>query len=139
MEDVIETLTRGNVTEVKVLLASVALALAVYQVVVIAVGYGRLRLPFLEAPPAFRAHRAVGDTAALLLLCVGVACVGVYGFEDDHAPHTIAGTALLVVLAVKIAVVRRDFGLGRYLPVLGISVLLLLGVTWATSAGAFLA
>jgi hypothetical protein len=31
MEDLVEPLTRGNVAEVKVLLASIALALAVYQ------------------------------------------------------------------------------------------------------------
>jgi hypothetical protein len=139
MEDFVETLTRGNVAEVKVVLASVALALAVYQLVVIAVGYGRLRLPFLDAPPAFRAHRAVGDTIALLMLCTGVMCVSVYGFEDDKAAHAIAGSALLAVLAVKVSVVRRDFGLGRFLPLLGLSVFRLLSVTWATSAGAFLA
>ena len=139
MEDVVETLTRGNVAEVKVLLASVALALGVYQLTVIAVGYGKLRLPFLTAPPAFKAHRAVGDTIALLLLCTGVMCVSVYGFEDDKAAHAVAGTALLSVLALKISVVRRDFGLGRFLPVLGITVFLLICVTWATSAGTFLA
>ena len=75
MEDVVETLTRGNPTEVKVILASVALALAVYQLAVIAVGYGKLRMSFLDSTPAFGAHRAVGDTIALLLLCTGVMCV----------------------------------------------------------------
>ena len=139
MGDAVETLTRGNVAEVKVLLASVALALAVYQLAVIAVGYGRVRVPFLAPAPAFRAHRAVGDTIALLLLCTGVFCVSFYGFEDDHALHAYAGTALLAVLALKISVVRRDFGLGRFLPVLGISVFGLLCLTWATSAGSFLA
>jgi hypothetical protein len=137
--DVVETLTRGNVAEVKVVLASVALALGVYQLAVIAVGYGKLSVPFLAPPPAFAAHRAVGDTIALLLLVTGVMCVSVYGFEDDKAAHAIAGTALLVVLALKISVVRRDFGLGRYLPVLGLSVFALLCVTWLTSAGAVLA
>jgi hypothetical protein len=73
MEDVVESLTRGNVAEVKVLLASIALAL------------------------------------------------GVYGFEDDQAVHAVAGSALLAVLALKVIVVRRDFGLGRFLPLLGIS------------------
>ena len=139
MEDVVETLTRGNVAEVKVLLASVALALGCYQLVLIAVGYGRLRVPFLAAPPAFAAHRAVGDTIALLLLCTGVMCVSVYGFEDDKLVHAIAGSALLGVLALKVSVVRRDFGLGRFLPLLGLSVFALLGVTWMSSAGGFLA
>ena len=102
MEDLVETLTRGNTAEVKVLLASVALALGVYQLAVIAVGYGKVRLPFLAPPPAFQAHRAVGDTIALLLLCTGIMCLSVYGFEDDHAVHAYAGTALLSVLALKV-------------------------------------
>jgi hypothetical protein len=139
MEDLVESLTRGNVTEVKVLLASVALGLAVYQLAAIAVGYGWVRVPFLDSPPAFKAHRAVGDTIALLMLCTGVMCLSVYGFEDDRRAHAIAGTALLAVLAIKVSVVRRDFGLGRFLPVIGLTVFLLLSVTWATSAGAFLA
>jgi hypothetical protein len=139
MEDVVETLTRGNVAEVKVVLATVALALGLYQLAVIAVGYGKLSVPFLAAPPAFKAHRAVGDTIALLLLCTGVMCVSVYGFEADKALHAVAGSALLTVLAVKVSVVRREFGLGRFLPVLGITVFLVLCLTWATSAGAFLA
>jgi hypothetical protein len=50
-----------------------------------------------------------------------------------------AGSALLAVLALKISVVRRGFGLGRFLPVLGLSVLILLAVTWASSAGSLLA
>lgn len=52
-----ESLFRGNVTEVKVVLASVALALAGYQLVLAAVGYRRLRPRFLEPRPAFRAQR----------------------------------------------------------------------------------
>ena len=135
MEDFVESLTRGNPTEVKVLLASVALSLGCYQLAVIAVAYGKVRLGFLDAAPASTAHRAVGDTIALLLLCTGVMCLSVYGFEGAHA---VFGTALLVMLAIKVSVVRRDFGLGRFLPALGISVFLLLCVTWATSAGAFL-
>ena len=59
-----------EVTEVKVLLTSVALALAVYQLVLIAVGYGKLRPPFLAAEPAAKAHRASGDTIAVLLIVV---------------------------------------------------------------------
>ena len=138
MGDAVETLTRGNVAEVKVLLASIALALAAYQLAVIAVGYGKVRVPFLSAGPAFAAHRAVGDTIALLLLITGVMCLSVYGFEDDEAVHAVAGSTLLIVLAIKVSVVRRDFGLGRLLPLLGLSVFGLLCITWATSAGSFL-
>ncbi len=140
MEDVVETLTRGNVAEVKVLLASIAMTLAGYQLVMAAVGYGRLRVGSLRSGVAFQAHRAVGDAIALVMLIVGLLCLSVYGFDDEAgAVHPIAGGALLAVLALKIAVVRRDFGLGRFLPVLGVSVFLLLAVTWTTSAGALLA
>ena len=96
-------------------------------------------MPFLAPPPALAAHRAVGDTIALLLLCTGIMCLSVYGFEDDRAAHAYAGTALLSVLALKVIVVRRDFGLGRFLPLLGGTVFALLALTWATSAGEFLA
>jgi hypothetical protein len=99
IEDLIDTVTRGNPTEVKVILASVALALAVYQLVLISIVYGKLRLPFLSAPPASQAHRAVGDS---------------------------------------IVVVRRWHAMSRFLPALGISVWLLLALTWLTSAGDFL-
>ncbi len=140
MEDLVETLTRGNVAEVKVLLASIAMTLAVYQLVMAAVGYGRLRVGSLRSGVAFQAHRAVGDAVALVMLIVGLLCLSVYGFDHEAgAIHPIAGSALLAVLALKIAVVRRNFGLGRFLPVLGVSVFLLLAVTWTTSAGALLA
>jgi hypothetical protein len=138
MEDLLEGLMRDNVAEVKVVLASVALALAVYQLVLIAVGYGRVRLPVLGPRPASTAHRSIGDAIALLLVVVGVACVSVYGFDDDETVHAIAGTALLAVLTLKVAVVRRGLGLGRALPLLGTTVFALLAVTWASSAGDFL-
>ena len=121
------------------LLASVALALAVYQLVLIAVGYGKLRPPFLEARPAARAHRAVGDTIAVLLVITAFMCVGYFGFENDAALHVVAGVSLLAVLALKIAVVRWWHSLGRLLPGLGVSVWLLLALAWITSAGDFLA
>jgi hypothetical protein len=50
----------------------------------------------------------------------------------------IAAIALLVVLALKIVVVRWWHAMGRFLPVLGISVLTLFALTWVTSAGDFL-
>jgi Family of unknown function (DUF6529) len=60
VEDLIESVTRGNVTQVKVVLASVVVALAVYQVLLMAVGYGKLHLPFLRPRAASLAHRAAG-------------------------------------------------------------------------------
>jgi hypothetical protein len=130
MEQLIEDLTRGNVSQVKVVVASVAAALA-------AVGYGKLRTPLLAPRAAFFTHRASGDAIVVLVVLVGLACIGYYGF-DEEAVHYIAGTALFAVLALKIAIIRWWHGLGRLLPVLGITVFLLLAVTWLTSAGGYL-
>jgi len=138
VEDLVERLTRGNPTEVKVVLASVVMALAAYQLVLIAVGYGKLRPPFLASRPASRAHRAAGDAIVVLLVVVALMCVSYFGFEDDGALHAISGGVLLGVLALKIAVIRRWHSLGRFLPLLGISAFALLALTWLSSAGDFL-
>jgi uncharacterized protein DUF6529 len=137
VEDLIEELTRGNVTEVKVVLASVVLALAVYQLVLASVAYGWLRLPFLEAGTASWTHRASGDAIVVLTILVATACIGYYGFEEGGA-HAVFGTILLGVLALKVLVVRVGGRLSRLLPLLGVSVLALFGLTWLTSAGDFL-
>jgi hypothetical protein len=145
VEDFLDSLTDGHVTAVKVVLASVAAALAGYQLVLIAVAYGKLRPGFLSNNPASSAHRAVGDTTAVILLIVAAMCISYFGFEaEDHhgdgsaTLHMITGSALVIVLALKIVVVRWWHGLGKYLPLLGGTVFVLLGVTGITSAGAVL-
>lgn len=129
---------QGNPTEVKVVLASVATALALYQVVLAAIVYRKLRPRFLESGPAAFTHRASGDTIAFLLIVVAIMCLSYFELEDS-AFHAVTGFLLLVVLAVKVVVVRWWHGAGRFLPVLGVTVLVLLTATWASSAGAFLA
>jgi hypothetical protein len=131
-------LVRGNPTEVKVVLASVATALAVYQVVLAAIFYRKLRPPFLDAAPAAWTHRASGDTIAVLLIVVAIMCLSYFGLEDN-AFHAVTGFLLLVVLAVKVVVIRWWHAAGRFLPALGLSVFMLLVATWASTAGAFLA
>ena len=138
MEDLVERLARGNVTEVKVMLTSVALALAGYQLVLISVGYGKLRPRFLDPGPASQAHRASGDAIVVLLVVVAVMCLSYFGLEEG-AFHAVTGALLLAVLAVKIVVLRWWHAAGRFLPVLGITVFLLLAATWLSTAGAFLA
>jgi uncharacterized membrane protein YidH (DUF202 family) len=116
MEDFVDSLTRGNPLEVKTVLASVAFALAAYQLVLAAVGYGKLRPRFLGEGPAFRTHRASGDTIAVLLVIVGAMCLAVAGEDhgdDDAAFHAITGGLLLCVLAiVAIAIVVVTAKLG---------------------------
>ncbi|HEX5608828.1 MAG TPA: DUF6529 family protein [Solirubrobacterales bacterium] len=137
MEHLIEDLTRGNVTEVKVVLASVVMALALYQPLLAAVAYGRVRLRLLEADPASWTHRAVGGTILVLTVLVAVACLSFYEFEDGGA-HAVFGIALLAVLALKVLVVRMGGGLSRLLPYLGVLLLGLFTATWLSSAGDFL-
>lgn len=138
MEGLVEDLTRGNVTEVKVVLASVVAALAVYQVCLMAVGYGRVRLRFLGAGPASTAHRAIGDAIVVVTVLVAAMCLSYFEWGEAGA-HGIAGAALLAALALKVLVVRRGGRLQRLLPAIGIGVLVLFALTWATSAGDFLA
>jgi hypothetical protein len=139
VEQFVEDLTNGNVTEVKVLLATIIAALAVYQLVLAATGYGRIRLPFLANPAALRAHRAIGDTILVLAFITAGMCLSVYGFEDDGGAHAVAGAVVLGVLVVKTCIVRSDsLKIGRLLPPLGIAVFVLFMITWATSAGDFL-
>lgn len=138
MDVLVEDVTRGNVTEVKVVLASVVAALAVYQVSLMAVGYGKVRPRFLSAGSASTAHRAIGDAIVVVTIVVALMCLSYFEW-DEAGVHAIAGAALLGLLAVKVAVVRRGGRLGRILPLLGIGVFVLFALTWATSAGDFLA
>jgi hypothetical protein len=93
-----------------------------------------VRVPVLAAPSAASAHRAAGDAIAALLVFVAVACVAVYGFEDDKLLHGVAGAALIAVLVAKVAVLRLGLGLGHRLPLFGLTVFALLALAWATSA-----
>ena len=145
MEDFVEQLARGNVEQVKVVFASVVAALAAYQVLLMAVGYGKLRLPFLASRPASSAHRAVGDTIVVITLVVAFMCLSYFGFEDGDsdketraALHATAGSALVAALVLKVVVVRWWHRMGRFLPVIGATVFTLFMITWVSSAGDYL-
>ncbi|HEX9965596.1 MAG TPA: DUF6529 family protein [Allosphingosinicella sp.] len=138
MEDFLVSLTRGNVPEVKIVLATVVALLAAYQVGLMAVGYGKLRLPFLKPLPASKAHRAIGDSIVTVTLVVAIMCTGYFGFEDDAAVHILLACALLATLAFKILVIRRLRRLDHLLPALGILVFLLFWATWLSAAAGHL-
>jgi hypothetical protein len=136
VEDFVVDITRGNPSSVKAVLASVVLALAVYQLLLAAIGYRKL--PLINAKAAFFTHRASGDAIALLIVVVALMCLAVFGFEDDYALHIAAAIGALCVLAIKIFVVRSGKG-GQFLPYLGTLLFLLLAVTWFTVVPDFLA
>lgn len=145
----VEDLANGNVTEVKVVLASVVVALALYQLFLMGVGYGKLRSPFLRPKAASVAHRSVGDAIVFITVFVAFMCIGYFEISDgiEHADdgettrvaiHVGAAFALLGALALKIFVVRRGRRSGRYLPLLGATVFVLFVATWITSAADYL-
>ena len=149
MDNWVDELTRGNVSQVKTVLASIVAVLALYQVFLMAVGYGKLNLPFLKARAASMAHRSIGDSILLITALVALMCIGYFEVEDgiEHARneettratiHVVAGFSLLGVLGLKVVVIRWWHALGRFLPHLGITVFVLFLVTWVTSAGNYL-
>ena len=99
-----------------------------------AIGYDKLRLRFLEPAPATRAHRAIGGTIVVVSLLVAAMCLAYFEL-DEAAVHAVVASALLAVLALKLVVVRWWHSAGRFLPLLGITVFVLFGLTWLTSAG----
>jgi hypothetical protein len=140
VEDLVDSLTRGNVTAVKVVLASVVLALAAYQLALITVGYGKVQSSFLASRAAAAAHRFAGDAIVVLIVVVAVMCISYFGTsgEDGSTLHVIAAISLLCVLALKVVVVRWWHGASRLLPLLGTSLFALIALTWASSAYLYL-
>jgi hypothetical protein len=113
MEDFVDGLSRGNVAQVKTVLASVVLVLALYQVGLMAIGYGKVRVPFLKPKAASFTHRALGDTIVAITLLVAFMCITYFEVEDgiEHAAddehvraavHVVAGALLLAVIALKV-------------------------------------
>lgn len=129
-------LTDNRVPEVKIVLTAVVVALAVYQVALITVVYGKVKLPFLSGRAASFTHRTMGDTIIPVALFVATACL--FYFEepfDEASLHGVLGVLLFVVLAFKIAVLHWWKSLGRFLPLLGSSVLVLFVMTTVTAFG----
>jgi hypothetical protein len=149
VEDLVDTITFGNVPQVKTVLATIAVSLACYQVAMMAVGYNKVKVPFLEPRAASFAHRTVGDTILPITLLVAWMCWTYFEVGDgiDHAMddettraaiHVWAGSSLVVVLVLKVIVVRWWKRMQRFLPHLGLTVFGLFVVTWVTSAGDYL-
>lgn len=149
MEDFVDELTRGNVSQVKTVLASVVMALALYQVALMAVGYGKVRVPFLKPKAASMTHRAVGDAAVAVGVFVAFLCYSYFGVDDgiEHARgeettratiHVVAGSLFVVAVVAKVAVVRWLRRFDRLLPTLGLTMFTLFAIAWLTSAGNYL-
>jgi hypothetical protein len=149
MEELVDSLTRGNVSQVKTVLASVVAVLSAYQVFLMAVGYGKVNLPFLKSKAASFAQRATGDVVLVVTLLVAFMCLMYFevgdgieyardGEQTRATIHVVAGSLLVAMIVFKVIVVRWWHGMSRFLPILGMTVFGLFMVTWFTSAGNYL-
>jgi len=149
LEELVDSLTRGNVSQVKTVLASVVAVLSAYQVFLMTVGYGKVNLPFLKSKAASFAHRATGDVIVVITLLVAFMCLVYFevgdgieyardGEQTRATVHVVAGSLLVATIVLKVIVVRWWHGMGRFLPILGVTVFGLFMVTWFTSAGNYL-
>ena len=149
MEELVDSLTRGNVSQVKTVLASVVAVLSAYQVFLMTVGYGKVNLPFLKSKAASFAHRATGDVILVITLLVAFMCLVYFevgdgieyardGEQTRATVHVVAGSLLVATIVLKVIVVRWWHSMGRFLPILGVTVFGLFMVTWFTSAGNYL-
>jgi hypothetical protein len=86
-------------------------------------------------------HRFVGYGAITIAFAIGLlTCVGIFGFGTSTPRvvlHSLLGTALLLVICAKLAVVRYYPTQRRHLKLLGESLLLLFALVFASSAVPF--
>jgi hypothetical protein len=121
----------------KAWLATVAVILAVFQVVSGSRIYGKLGFLPLRGPRVAFLHRWSGRIAILFTLPVFFHCVTILGFETPDtrvAVHSIAGSFVYGVFVAKVLVVRDRSLPGWALPVAGATMASTLGVLWLTSS-----
>ncbi len=122
----------------KVWFATAALVLAVIQVATGARIFGKLeRVVPIPRPQVNRVHRWSGRLAILCTLPVAFHCIFILGFQTTDArvlAHSIAGSFVYGVLAVKLFFVHDRAHPRWVLPVVGGTMAAVLTTLWATSA-----
>jgi hypothetical protein len=123
----------------KVWFATVALLLAVVQLLTALRLYGKVKIP--HDTPAWLGdfHRLTGTLAFVFTLPVAFHCLWSLGFEshlDDtrRFVHSVAGCAFYGVFAIKVLSVRLHRLPGWLLPIAGSALFTVLVVLWATSS-----
>jgi Family of unknown function (DUF6529) len=122
----------------KTWLATIAMLLVVVQVLTAARIYGRLRT-VIPLPPRVvaRVHRYSGRVALLFTLPVVFHCVFILGFQTASTRvliHSIVGSFVYGVFAVKIIFVRSRAYPAWVLPVAGGTLFAMLATLWFSSA-----
>ncbi len=118
--------------------ATAAIALAIVQVTTAARIYGRLQR-FIPLPGKVvgRIHRWTGRLALLCTLPVAFHCIFILGFQSTGARvliHSLLGSFVYGVFAVKMLFVRSRSYPGWLLPVAGGTMFAVLAGLWASSS-----
>ena len=122
----------------KAWLASGAAVLAIVQVSTGARIFGKIKR-FIPIPPPYvnRIHRWSGRIAVLLTLPVAFHCIFILGFDTTDArtlTHSIVGSFVYGVVAVKLFFVHDHDHPRWTLPLVGGTLFAVLVTLWATSA-----
>lgn len=135
-ENIVDLFFSSTAT-MKAWLATLAVALGVFQLASALKLYGRL-LPQRSAPSWLGdAHRLSGTVAFLATLPVAYHCLWSFGYQTGDTRvwvHSLAGCVFYGALTTKVFVVRNHRLPGWALPAAGGLVFTVLVVAWATSA-----
>ncbi len=128
--------TYTGVISLKSLLATIALGLAVVQVLLALWMYGKL--PLGRAPKRIAlTHRVTGVAAVLVTLPVALHCAIAYGVQISQPRvlvHSVAGCFFYGAFLAKVLLVHSRKLPGWALPVAGGILAVLIAVLWYTSA-----
>lgn len=127
----------NSVLDLKIALATLVLILAVVQVLMAALFYGWVPSPGIPNEATAFLHRWSGRVLAPVAFLVLVYCVRDIGAQSTPtraAIHTVLGSAVFIVLAAKLIILRGVPRLSSLLPVLGVATSLLFIGIWMTSA-----
>lgn len=127
----------ATVLDFKVTLATAVLLLAGVQLLTAAVFYGRLHAPWPSGTAAAFLHRWSGRGLIVAAALVTVYCVKDIGPQADPtraAVHSVAGSAVFLVVAAKLLILRGAPRLSGLVPVLGVAAAALFIALWLTSA-----
>jgi hypothetical protein len=118
--------------------ATVAAAFAIVQILTGARIFGKLTgIVPVQPPYVNRIHRWSGRLAILFTLPVAFHCIFILGFKTDDArvlAHSVLGTFIYAVFAVKVFFVRDRDHPSWTLPVVGGTLFTVLALLWSTSS-----
>jgi hypothetical protein len=127
----------GAAVALKAVLATVALGLAVLQVLLALWMYRKLPLAGSPPRPVPLAHRVVGFGLFALTLPIAVHCLIAYGVQLTSlrvAVHSLAGCFFYGAFVAKVVLVQTRRLPGWVLPAAGGTLAVLVAVLWYTSA-----